>query len=92
MAFVYILHSSKIEKFYIGSTDGSVEDRLKKHLTNHSGFPGKVKDWEIVYQEEFAEYDQAKRRELELKSWKSKIRIQILIDQFSSSSGSEHPA
>ncbi len=47
MPYTYILHSQQIDKYYIGSTSASLEERLKKHLTNHSGFTGKVKDWKV---------------------------------------------
>lgn len=78
MPACYILFSPKINKFYIGSTSGKVEDRLKKHLSNHSGFTGKVKDWVIVYAEDFDSIQLAHSRELEIKAWKSKSRIEAL--------------
>lgn len=46
---VYILYSASLNKFYIGFTESSVEERLRKHLSNHSGFTGKAKDWTIAY-------------------------------------------
>ena len=79
MAYLYILHSKTINKYYIGSTDSTPQERLKKHLTNHSGFTAKAKDWEIVYTEEFQSKTLAMRREKLIKSWKSRQQIEILI-------------
>ena len=83
---MYILFSKQIERFYIGATASTPDERLAKHLTNHSGYTAQVKDWEVVYQEYFPSLHLAKAREKALKVWKSKTRIQKLID------GSEHPA
>ncbi|MBL7753270.1 MAG: GIY-YIG nuclease family protein [Chitinophagaceae bacterium] len=55
MAYLYILQSVHLGKFYIGSTNGAPGDRLKKHLANHNGFTAKVKDWIVVYTEFFDE-------------------------------------
>ncbi len=53
MHYLYILHSLSLDKFYVGSTSMSIEERLKKHLTNHDGFTSKAKDWVIVYYESY---------------------------------------
>jgi putative endonuclease len=89
MYHVYILYSESLDRFYIGHTVESLEERLRKHLTNHGGFTSKAKDWHIVYREEFDEKNNAYRRELQIKAMKSKERIQRLCK---SSNGSEHPA
>ena len=49
-SFVYILKSDLLNRFYVGFTSSSVEDRLKQHLGNHRGFTARAKDWKIVYQ------------------------------------------
>ncbi|UFK97370.1 hypothetical protein LL667_10425 [Kaistella faecalis] len=46
---------------------------------NHKGFTGRAKDWQIVYSETFHDKKAANERELEIKSWKSKIKIKELI-------------
>ena len=78
--FVYILYSNALLKFYIGYTSEPIQLRLEKHLTNHSGFTGKAKDWVIVYFENCTDKPTALRREKEIKSWKSKKKILELID------------
>jgi len=79
MAWVYILHSQSLSRFYIGSTEQSPENRLNKHMTNHSGFTAKAKDWVIVYWEELETISEARIRELTIKKWKSKVMIESLI-------------
>jgi putative endonuclease len=76
----YILYSKALDKFYIGHTSELLEERLRKHLYNHSGFTAKAKDWEVVYFEEYADKSTAYKREMEVKKWKSKVRIQKLIE------------
>ena len=78
MYFVYILYSTDFDKYYIGSTQ-NIESRLVKHLSQHSGFTGKAKDWTIVYSEELPNKTSALKRELEIKKWKSRKMIEALI-------------
>jgi putative endonuclease len=79
MAFVYILYSKTLDRYYIGSTDSTVEDRLRKHLTDHSGFTAKAKDWVVVYSEYQNDKKASMRRERQIKSWKSRVKIKELI-------------
>jgi putative endonuclease len=80
MHYLYILHSLSLDKFYVGSTSMSIEERLKKHLTNHDGFTSKAKDWLIVYYESYNTIQLAYVRELQIKRWKSKKAINKLIN------------
>jgi putative endonuclease len=84
-AYFYILYSSLANKFYIGHTTESVDERLRKHNSSHQGYTGKFNDWKVVYFEPFPSKEMAYAREREVKSWKSRKRIEKLID------GSEHP-
>ena len=86
MAFhLYILYSETKQQYYIGHTGDELQERLRKHNSNHKGFTGKVNDWKIVYTESFETKELAYKREREIKSWKSKTRIEKLIS-------SEHSA
>jgi len=67
------------DKYYIGSTCDSLDERLKKHNSNHKGFTGKFNDWIIVYSEQFANREEAYQRERQIKSWKSRKAIEELI-------------
>ena len=48
-----------------------------------------TKDWEVVYTEYYPEKAIAYRREMEVKSWKKRSRIERLCAM---NRGSEHPA
>jgi putative endonuclease len=78
------LFSSTRNKYYIGHTGDLLEERLRKHNSNHKGFTGKINDWKIVYTEVF-ELGSAYKRERQIKSWKSRSKIKRLI-------GPEHSA
>ncbi len=79
MYYVYILHSNLIEKYYIGCTSMEIEKRLRRHLSSHSGFTGRAKDWKVVYFESFDSKQFALLREQEIKKWKSRAKIMELI-------------
>ncbi len=66
MYLVYILYSANRNRYYVGYTGDELEERLKKHNSNHKGFTGKVADWKIVYTESFTEKNEAMKREKEI--------------------------
>ncbi len=79
MYFVYIIFSSKTNKFYTGSTD-NLENRLKHHNSGstpstRSGSPF----WEIKYYETHPTRSVALKRELEIKKKKSRKYLEWLI-------------
>tara|TARA_R110000823_G_C15701805_1_gene476549 strand:+ start:137 stop:391 length:255 start_codon:yes stop_codon:yes gene_type:complete len=76
----YILHSIQLGKFYIGHTCENLDERLRKHLSNHQGFTSKAQDWELVYYEELPDKSAAYARERSVKAWKSKKMITELIN------------
>ena len=84
MGIFYILYSVSRNQYYIGNTADDIKERLRKHNSNHSGFTGKVADWEIVYKEIYDSKKEAFRREREVKKWKNRKLLEKLI-------GSEHP-
>jgi putative endonuclease len=88
--YFYILYSDQRKKFYVGHTGDLLENRIRKHNSNHSGFTGKNADWELVYSEEYQNKMLAYAREREVKKWKAKKMILDLIAT-KSSAGSEHP-
>ena len=85
-ATFYILMSSLANKLYVGHTAEPIDERIRKHNSNHKGFTGRFQDWKLVYSESHSTKDLAYAREREVKAWKSKKRIQLLIES------SEHPA
>lgn len=62
-AILYILLSPAAIKFYIGHTTEPVRERPRKHLANHNGLTAKIKDWKVVYTEEYSARQLAYQRE-----------------------------
>ncbi|MPT35556.1 GIY-YIG nuclease family protein [Flavobacterium sp. WV_118_3] len=75
---VYILFSESKNRFYIGFTS-NLEERLIRHNQKSKGFTGNVNDWKVVYTENYETKELAHNRELQIKSWKSRIKILELI-------------
>ena len=46
---VYILFSQPAEKYYVGFTGDYLDERLRRHNSEHKGFTGQAGDWEVVY-------------------------------------------
>lgn len=87
MYYTYILFSKTINKYYVGHTGDSLKERIRKHNTNHKGFTGGNGDWLLLYYEEYKSKELANAREREIKAWKSRKKIEVLI----STAGLEHP-
>ena len=79
MATFYILHSVQLDRYYIGHTTEPLEERVRKHLSDHRGWTSRAKDWRVVYKEEHADKSGAYRREREVKAWKKRSRVEELI-------------
>ena len=78
MAHVYVLQSETSGKFYIGSAV-DLARRLSEHRRQHSPFTRQGGPWKLVYEEQFSQLVQGRRRERQLKSWKSHQAIKKLI-------------
>ena len=76
---VYILFSETKNRFYIGFTS-DMQQRIMRHNQKSKGFTGYVNDWKIVYTEKYNSKEEAYTREQQIKSWKSRIKIQKLIN------------
>ena len=79
----YILYSILKDSYYIGFTGDVLEERLRKHNSNHKGFTGHTGDWVIKYVETYPTKQEASKRERQVKKWKSRKLVEKLI-------GSEH--
>lgn len=77
---VYILFSETKNRYYIGFTS-NLEERIIRHNQKSKGFTGNVNDWKVVYTEKYEAKEQAQKRELQIKSWKSSIKIKELISK-----------
>ena len=76
---MYVLQSETTGKFYIGSAI-DIPSRLAEHQRGHSRCTRGRGPWELVYQERYETLAEARRRERQLKGWKSHRSIQELID------------
>jgi putative endonuclease len=75
----YILYSGIADRYYVGHTTEAMEERLRKHNSRHKGFTGKFNDWLCVYTEEYETKEAGYKRELEVKGWKSRKKIEAMI-------------
>ncbi len=85
MCITYILYSPSLDKYYIGHTCEGIEERLRKHNSNHKGFTGGKADWDVVHQELFESKEEAYNRERQIKKWKSRVKVKALIENNTSS-------
>ena len=79
MAHTYIIYSNQLNRYYIGATADDVQERIRRHNSNHKGYTGKASDWALVHAEHFEAMEQALGREREIKAWKSRKRIEALF-------------
>lgn len=78
MAFMYILYSEKLDKYYIGACK-DFDRRFYEHNIGHSKFTSLGTPWVLAYKEEFGDLKLAKKREREIKIKKSRKYIEELI-------------
>ncbi len=82
MNFLYILYSHSIDRYYVGITTTTVDDRLKKHNDGSYGthYTSSAKDWIIKLSITCDTYTESRKLELYIKRMKSKVFIKKLID------------
>ena len=80
MYTMYVLHSKRLDRFYVGYTND-----LTRRLNEHNRIKGKFTDvgipWVLVYKETYATKKAAMDREKLIKSKKSKKFIIELVAQ-----------
>jgi putative endonuclease len=79
MPATYILKSQSTGKFYIGSAL-HLDQRLAEHQRGHSPYTRDRGPWILAYCEHYETLLEARRRERQMKSWKSSRSVQQLID------------
>ena len=79
MLTVYVLQSDTSKKFYIGCT-ARLGSRVDEHERGQTPSTRGRGPWVLVYQEQFDNLAEARKRERQLKAWKSHRSIQELID------------
>lgn len=80
MAWVYILQSQSTGRYYVGSTN-NLDRRLGENHRSHSRATRGRGPWTLVHREAFPTLIEARRRELEIKKWKSSKAIAFLIQK-----------
>ena len=78
MFYTYIIYSPSIDKYYIGYTE-NLDWRLERHNSGWGRFSSRGIPWELVYSESFQTKSEAIKRENEIKRWKSRKKIEVLI-------------
>jgi len=78
MYYFYILYSESLDSYYTGHAN-DLQERIRKHNTNHKGFTGKASDWELKYSESFPTKSEAYQRKRQVKTRKSKKYLKMLI-------------
>lgn len=76
--YLYILYDKPKDRYYIGQT-ANLKDRIDRHLKHYSRYT-KTGNWSLVYTELYNTRSEAFKRELYLKSLKSKIKIRELVN------------
>ena len=71
MFFVYILYSysQKFSRYYIGNSE-NLETGLKQHNIGKTKSTKNFRPWVLVYQEPFETRIEARKREIQIKSYK----------------------
>ena len=67
MFFVYILKSQVANKSYVGHTD-DLDRRIKEHNSGKHFYTKRYLPWEIIYNENFENANEARKREKYLKT------------------------
>jgi putative endonuclease len=62
MYYVYIIYSSKLDRYYVGYTE-NIDKRLVEHNSGISKFTSKATDWELKYSAAFNDRAAAYHRE-----------------------------
>jgi putative endonuclease len=78
---VYILFSQSLDRYYTGRTGDNIDERIRRHNSKHAGYTGSVCDWKLVWIEDNLSKEKAIERELQIKRWKSRKKIQTLIEK-----------
>jgi putative endonuclease len=77
---VYILRSRTTGHYYVGHTS-NLDQRLADHNHGHTQSIRNRGPWDVVHSEKFATKTEAARREREIKSMKSRVWMERLIQR-----------
>ncbi len=79
MFVVYVLHSPRFDKIYIGFIS-DLQNRIKAHNeVANNGWTIKLRIWTVIYTETFDNKKDAIEREKQLKSAKGRIFVRSIL-------------
>ena len=78
--YCYILKSLKTGQYYIGSTH-DCRVRLIQHNRGLSRSTKRGRPWMLIYTEKYSTLVDARRREKQIKHWKSRVAIERLLNK-----------
>ena len=78
MPHCYILKSIKSSKYYIGATE-DIGERFRRHNAGLVRSTKSDRPWKLIHVEDFIDFRDARKREFQIKSWKSRAAIEKLI-------------
>ena len=78
MWYVYIIYSSRIDRYYVGFTENLIT-RLERHNSGWGKYTERGIPWVMVHSEKYLTKTEALKREHEIKKSKSRKYIEKLI-------------
>ncbi len=84
--YVYVLRSKKTDQWYTGYTE-DLRKRFKEHNDGKSTYTKKRGPYELIYYESYKNKDDARSRELQIKSGTGKAYLRKRLNRFLSLSG-----
>lgn len=79
MYFVYVLKSSLDGRLYKGMTS-NIDRRIKEHNSGKTKSTKPYQPWKLVYSEKFNSIEEARKRELYLKSGIGRDLLKKILD------------
>jgi putative endonuclease len=83
-AFIYIIFSKKLNRYYIGSTQLIPTQRLELHLSKFYGnskYTAKTNDWKLCYSIKCDSISQARKIEMYLKKMRNRKYLEWIISE-----------
>lgn len=80
MSWVYVLENKETNRYYVGSTS-DINRRINQHKKGYTRTTRVLRTTELVYTETYNTIEEARKREKQIKSYKSKKYIKSLIDK-----------
>lgn len=81
MFYCYIIKSKINGAYYIGSCENMTK-RLNQHNQELVPATKRYSPWDLIYKQEFLTLKEARKRELQIKSWKKRSAIEKLVKIF----------